>query len=87
MFLVNVVICYFSIIVNSTRKPRIYFTSNIAETCANPEGGQGVQTRLKNHKFIGFYGNAGPDPLNITKLPSQASTMGHYCPASETPFQ
>ena len=26
---------------------------------------------LKNHKFIGFPRNTGPDPLKITKLPSK----------------
>ena len=49
-------------------------------SCADPEGGP-------NHKFIGFPCNTGPDPLEITKLPSQHSTVGHYRPASETPFQ
>ena len=28
----------------------------------------------------------GPDPLENTKLPSQHSILGHYRPASETPF-
>ena len=42
---------------------------------------------LKNHKFIGFPSNTGQDPLKITKLPSQHSMVGHYWPASETPFQ
>ena len=28
---------------------------------------------LKNHKNIGFLSNTGPDPLKITKLPSQHS--------------
>ena len=41
----------------------------------------------EKYKFIGFPSNTGPDPLKITKLPSQHSTMGHYRPASETPFQ
>ena len=38
-------------------------------------GGQGVRTPppLKNHKNIGFSSNTGPDPLKITKLPSQHS--------------
>ena len=52
-------------------------------------GGQGFRTPtpLKNHKFIGFLINTGPVSLKITKLPSQHSTVGHYRPASETPFQ
>ena len=44
--------------------PRLYSTALAGHTrssCANPEGGQGVQTpSLKNHKAIGFL---GPDPL------------------------
>ena len=43
-------------------------------------------TPLKNHKTIGFLSNTGPDPLIITKLPSQQSMLGHHWPASETPF-
>ena len=54
-------------------------------------GGQGsgppLPPPLKNHKFIGFPSNTGPDPLKITKLPSRHSTVGQYQPASETPFQ
>ena len=41
-------------------------------------GGQGVRTPLKNHKNIGFPSNIDPDPLKITKLPSQHSMVGHY---------
>ena len=41
---------------------------------------------LKNHKYIGFLSNTGPDPLKITKLPSQHSMLGHHRHASETPF-
>ena len=48
--------------------------------------GSGTPPPLKNHKFIGFPGNTGPDPRKITKLPSQHLTVGHYRPASETPF-
>ena len=46
--------------------------------CADPEGGQAVRTPLKNHWNIGFPSNIDPDPLNITKLPSQHSMVGHY---------
>ena len=38
--------------------------------------GQGVRTRPpppKNHQNIGVLSNTGPDPLKITKLPSQYS--------------
>ena len=31
-----------------------------------------------NHKNIGFLSNSGPDPLKITKLPSQHSMLGHH---------
>ena len=48
---------------------------------ADPEGGQGVRTPIKNHKFIGFPSNTGLDPLKIKKLPNQHSTVGHYRPA------
>ena len=41
----------------------------------------------KNHKPIGFRSNTGPDPLKITKLPSQHSMLGNHWPASETPFK
>ena len=36
---------------------------------------------------IEFFSNTGPDPLKITKLPSQHSMLGHHRPASETPFK
>ena len=39
---------------------------------------------LKNHKNIGSLSNTGPDPLKITKLPSQHSRLGHHRHASET---
>ena len=32
-------------------------------------------------------GNTGPDPLKITKLPSQHSMLGHHRYASVTPFK
>ena len=40
---------------------------------SEPPVGQGVRTPLINHKNIGFLSNTGPDPLKITKLPSQHS--------------
>ena len=36
---------------------------------------------------IGLLNHTGPDPLEITKLPSQHSMLGHYRPASETHFK
>ena len=47
-------------------------------------GGQGVRITPEN---IGFLSNTGPDPLKITKLPSQHSMLGHHRHASETPFK
>ena len=38
---------------------------------------------LKSHKNIGCLCNTGPDPLKITKLPSQHSMLGYHLPASE----
>ena len=38
-------------------------------------------------KNIGFLSNTCPDPLKITKLPSQHSMLGHHRPASEKPFK
>ena len=40
--------------------------------------GSGSGPPLKNHKNIGFSSNTGPDPLKITKLPSQHSMLGHH---------
>ena len=48
--------------------------------------GAGVSDPLKNHINIGFLSSSGPDPWKITKHPSQHSMVGHYRPASETPF-
>ena len=57
----------------------------------DPEGvGQGVQTPpppKKKHKNIGFLSDTGPDPLKITKLPSQHLKLGSYRHVSETQFK
>ena len=59
-------------------------------SCAGPEGGGTGESRpplpLKNHKNLEFLSNTGPDPLKITKLPSQHSMFGHHQHTSETPF-
>ena len=39
--------------------------------------GTGGPDPLKNHKNIGFPSNIDPDPLKITKLPSQHSMVSH----------
>ena len=50
-------------------------------------GGDSGSGPLKNHKNIGFPSSIDPDPLKITKLPSQHTMIGHYRHARETPFQ
>ena len=49
-------------------------------------GDRGSGLPLKTHKEVGFLSNTGPDPLKITKLPSQHSMLGHNRHASETPL-
>ena len=54
---------------------------------ADPEGGTGdpdppPHPTLKNYRNTGFYSNAGPDPLKITRLPSRDSMLGHHRHAS-----
>ena len=56
----------------------------------DPEGGQGSgphPTSPKNHKNIVFFSNTGPDPMKITKLPSQHSMLGCHQHASELPLK
>ena len=50
--------------------------------CADPEGGGGAGglDPLENYKNIGFLSNTGPDLLNINKLPSHHSMLGHHRP-------
>ena len=51
-------------------------------------GGQGVRTPpLENYKNIWFLSNTGPDPLKITKIPSQHSMLDHHRTTSETPLK
>ena len=50
-------------------------------------GGTGGPDPPKNNKKIGFLSNTGPDPLKITKLPSQHSMLGNHRRASRTPFK
>ena len=56
--------------------------STLLTSWVDPEGWgggeQGVRTPLKNPKNIGFPSNIDPDPVKITKLPSQHSIVGHY---------
>ena len=64
----------------------VSFCINLITMCGSRGGGHWVRTPppLKNHNFIGFPSNTGPDPLKISKLPSQHSTVGHYGPTSES---
>ena len=50
-------------------------------------GGQGVRTPSGKLQKYRVFSNTGPDPLEITKLPSQQSMTGHHRPANETPFK
>ena len=59
-------------------------------SCADPEGGTGgpdPPPPRKITKNIGFLSNTDPEPLKITKLPSQHSRLGQHRPASETPLK
>ena len=50
-------------------------------------GGRGSGLPLKNYKNVGSLINTGPDPLKMTKLPSQHSNLGHDRHANKTPFK
>ena len=57
-------------------------------TCAYPEWGGGPDP-LKIYKNTEFLGNAGTDPLKLSKrskLPSQHSMLGQHRHASEAQF-
>ena len=41
-------------------------------------GTGGPDSPWKIKKNIGFLSNTGPDPLKITKLPSQHKKLGHH---------
>ena len=57
------------------------------KSCADPEGGHGIRTPLKNHKNIRFRSNTGPYPPKTTKLLSQHSMLDHHRHASGTPYK
>ena len=69
------------------RLRRYYFTLCHGRIQRERGQGSGPPPPLKNHKNIGFPSNLDLDPLKITKLPRQHSTVGHYRHASKTPFQ
>ena len=57
-------------------------------TCPDPDGDRGSgPLPTPTEKNIGLPSNIGPDPLKITKLPSQQSILGRHRHASETPFK
>ena len=68
----------------------VFFFSCLSEfsistsLCVDPEGegGQGVRTHPEKSQIDRLLGNTGPpDPLKITKLPSQNLVLGHHQPA------
>ena len=77
---------------STVRWPTRYFRENslifnYSYTCAGPDGGTGgLDPPLENYKNIGFLSNTGPDPLKITKLPSQHSILGNHRPVTERSF-
>ena len=94
--------CFFGLIIACESYDSKHFTSFVMDIFINISvdhgrmqtgggggggGHSGSGPPLKNHKNIEFPNNVDPDPLNITKLPSQHSMVGHYRHASETPFQ
>ena len=78
-----------SSIVPHSKSKAYQLSKTFVVTCADSEGGgrQGVWTPMKNYNNIGFLSNTGPDPLKITKLPSQHSMLSHHRYTSETPFK
>ena len=50
-------------------------------------GGLGVRSPPENHKNIGYLKITGPDPLKITKLPSQHSMLGYHWHADDGPHK
>ena len=59
----------------------------VLDMCRSRGLDRGSRPPLKSHKNIGFLSNTGPDPLKITKLPSQHSMWGHYRHANKRPFK
>ena len=54
--------------------------SSVLTACANLEGGRGSEhpPPPEKSKINRVFSNTCPDPLEITKLPSQNSMLGHF---------
>ena len=73
-FILNIPVNKFSVIsAHSTKIKMRGFREGMAE---------GPDPSLENRKPLGLFSNAGPDPLENQKLPSQHSILGNYRPAS-----
>ena len=76
--------------VTSLMRTSNYFSQLMVQGMRGSRGRRGQVVRIpseKSPKKIGFPGNTGPDPLKITKLPSQYSMFGHHRHTSKTPFK
>ena len=62
------------------------FTQRRMKCMCGSRWGTGVRTSPRKSQNIVFFSNTGPHPLNIVKLPSQLSILGHNRHTSETPF-
>ena len=66
--------------INGSSQPKKQTTDVIIShnTCADPEGGQVVQTPppMKNHKNIGFLSKFGPDPMKNHQATKPAFNVG-----------
>ena len=60
--------------------------SNTMRGSRGGDSGSGPPPPHEKSQNIGFLSNTGPDPLKITKLPSQHSMLGHHRHAIVTPL-
>ena len=58
----------------------LFVPLNLIDSCAHPEGGQGVQTPppLKNHRNIRFLSNTGPDSLENHAIIQRWAIVGPH---------
>ena len=54
--------------------------------CGGGGGGRGSKPPTEKSQKFRVFSNTGPDPLKITKLPSQNSMLGHHRHARKMPF-